>query len=197
MRGDDAIDYPEHLARDQRTAGEEKTQQVWKAEHPLAHRLMGKYLIYQKGCALGHATRPTARAESTSFATKSDQAFLVAFLAPYPQESVFKPPALQVVFEFPLHIARQYPAFLGQLALYFLITALSYNVFALMRQLLPGELAQHRAITIRWRLYAIAAKVVKTGRKRSNHDVLSMRINRLLNGVFLPRGTHSEPNIES
>ena len=34
-------------------------------------------------------------------------------------------------------------------------------------------------------------------RKRSNHDVLSMRINRLLNGVFLPRGTHSEPNIES
>jgi len=36
MRGDDAIDYPEHLARDQRTAGEEKTQQVWKAEHPLA-----------------------------------------------------------------------------------------------------------------------------------------------------------------
>ena len=116
MRGDDAIDYPEHLARDHRTAGEEKTQQVWKAEHPLAHRLMGKYLIYQKGCALGHATHPTDRAESTSFATKSDQAFLVAFLAPYPQESVFKPPALQVVFEFPLHIARQYPAFLGQLA---------------------------------------------------------------------------------
>ena len=34
-------------------------------------------------------------------------------------------------------------------------------------------------------------------RKRSNHDVLSMRMNRLLNGVFLPRGTHSEPNIES
>ena len=58
MRGDDAIDYPEHLARDQRTADEEKTQQVWKAEHPLAHRLMGKYLIYQKGCALGHATCP-------------------------------------------------------------------------------------------------------------------------------------------
>ena len=37
-------------------------------------------------------------------------------------------------------------------ALYFLITALSYNVFALMRQLLPGKLAQHRAITVRWRL---------------------------------------------
>ncbi len=50
-------------------------------------------------------------------------------------------------------------------ALYFLITALSYNLFALMRQLLPAELANHRAITLRWRLYAIAAKVVKTGRQ--------------------------------
>ncbi len=50
-------------------------------------------------------------------------------------------------------------------ALYFLISALSYNLFALMRQLLPEELAHHRAMTLRWRLYAIAAKVVKTGRQ--------------------------------
>lgn len=50
-------------------------------------------------------------------------------------------------------------------ALYFLICSLSFNLFALMRQLLPEELAAHRAITIRWRLYAIAAKVVKTGRQ--------------------------------
>lgn len=50
-------------------------------------------------------------------------------------------------------------------ALYFNIAALSYNLFALMRQLLPESLAHHRAITIRWRLYAIAAKVVKTGRQ--------------------------------
>ena len=34
-----------------------------------------------------------------------------------------------------------------------------------MRQLLPEELAQHRAMTLRWRFYAIAAKVVKTGRQ--------------------------------
>jgi len=34
-----------------------------------------------------------------------------------------------------------------------------------VRRVLPGELVQHRAITIRWRLYAIAAKVVKTGRQ--------------------------------
>ncbi len=49
--------------------------------------------------------------------------------------------------------------------LYFLISALSFNLFALMRQLLPEELASHRVMTIRWRLYAIAAKVVKTGRQ--------------------------------
>lgn len=50
-------------------------------------------------------------------------------------------------------------------ALYFLITALSYNVFALMRALLPAPLSKHRMVTIRWRLYAMAAKVVKTGRQ--------------------------------
>ena len=49
--------------------------------------------------------------------------------------------------------------------LYFLLTALSYNVIALMRGLLPGELGNHRAMTVRWRLYAMAAKVVKTGRQ--------------------------------
>ena len=48
-------------------------------------------------------------------------------------------------------------------ALYFRIAALSYNLFALMRQLLPEQLASHRATTIRWRLYGMAAKVVRTG----------------------------------
>jgi len=50
-------------------------------------------------------------------------------------------------------------------ALYFFLSAISYNLFALMRQLLPEVLAHHRATTIRWRLYAMAAKVVKTGRQ--------------------------------
>jgi hypothetical protein len=48
-------------------------------------------------------------------------------------------------------------------ALYFLISALSFNIFALMRALLPEDLAHHRGMTIRWRLYAIAAKVVRAG----------------------------------
>jgi hypothetical protein len=34
-----------------------------------------------------------------------------------------------------------------------------------MRQLLPDGLETSRAKTIRWRLYAMAAKVVKTGRQ--------------------------------
>ena len=50
-------------------------------------------------------------------------------------------------------------------ALYFRIAALSYNLFALMRQLLPEDLASHRVTTIRWRLYGMAAKVVTTGRQ--------------------------------
>jgi hypothetical protein len=50
-------------------------------------------------------------------------------------------------------------------ALYFFLSAISYNLFALMRELLPVELSHHRAMTIRWRLYAMAAKVVKTGRQ--------------------------------
>ena len=62
-------------------------------------------------------------------------------------------------------------------ALYFLIAALSYNWFALMRQLLPEELATHRVMTIRWRLYAMAAKVVQTGRQlfvklKEHHQIL-------------------------
>ncbi len=46
-----------------------------------------------------------------------------------------------------------------------------------MRQLLPEELACCRAKTIRWRLYAVAAKVVQTGRQvfvkvQSQHQAL-------------------------
>jgi len=62
-------------------------------------------------------------------------------------------------------------------AVYFSICALAYNLFALMRQLLPEGLECHRAKTIRWRLYAIAAKVVKTGRQvfvkvQAQHQIL-------------------------
>jgi hypothetical protein len=60
---------------------------------------------------------------------------------------------------------------------HFSICALAYNLFALMRQLLPEGLETSRAKTIRWRLYAIAAKVIKTGRcvfvkAQSQHQAL-------------------------
>jgi len=50
-------------------------------------------------------------------------------------------------------------------ALYFSLCALAYNLFALMRSLLPARFESCRAKTIRWRLYALAAKVVMHGRQ--------------------------------
>lgn len=50
-------------------------------------------------------------------------------------------------------------------ALYFDICSLSYNLFALMRQLLPLEFVSKRAKYVRHRLYGIAAKVVQHGRQ--------------------------------
>lgn len=78
-------------------------------------------------------------------------------------------------------------------ALYFLISALSFNLFALMRQLLPEELASHRAITIRWRLYAMAAKVVKTGRQL--FFKLQEKHQRLLNEVLTALRRFDSPPI--
>jgi hypothetical protein len=49
-------------------------------------------------------------------------------------------------------------------ALYFAICTLAYNLFALMRMLLPAQWEACRATTIRWRLYALAGKVVRHGR---------------------------------
>ena len=65
------------------------------------------------------------------------------------------------------------------------------NLFALMRQLLPEELAQHRAITVRWRLNAMAAKVVKTGRLlfvklRAKHQTLLEQVLMALRRVDPP-----------
>jgi len=71
MHGDDAENDTQRLTRDYRTAGEEKMQPEWKTEHPLAHLLMGKYLIYQQGRTLSHATCTPTRAESTVLTTET------------------------------------------------------------------------------------------------------------------------------
>lgn len=50
-------------------------------------------------------------------------------------------------------------------ALYFALCSLAYNLFALMRALLPSPWESCRAKTLRWRLYALAGKVVRHGRQ--------------------------------
>lgn len=47
---------------------------------------------------------------------------------------------------------------------YFLIAALSYNLLALLRELLPDSLSRSRTPTLRNRLYSMAGKLVKSGR---------------------------------
>lgn len=50
-------------------------------------------------------------------------------------------------------------------ALYFSLCALAYNLFALFRMFLPACFESARAKTIRWRIFALAGKVVRHGRK--------------------------------
>ena len=49
--------------------------------------------------------------------------------------------------------------------LYFNLAALAYNLYALLRDALPGALSRRRATTMRPLLYFLPAKVVKTGRR--------------------------------
>jgi hypothetical protein len=85
MRGDDAIEYPQHLTRDLRAAGEADTQLEWKTERLLAHWLVREYLIYEQGRTLGHAARAATRTEPTTLTTEHNQASPVAGLTAYPQ----------------------------------------------------------------------------------------------------------------
>jgi len=78
-------------------------------------------------------------------------------------------------------------------AVYFSICALAYNLFALMRQLLPEGLETSRAKTIRWRLYAMAAKVIKTGRQvfvkvQAQHQALLDEVLTAMRQFQLPPG---------
>ena len=50
-------------------------------------------------------------------------------------------------------------------AMYFAVTILAFNLFLLFRSLIPTPWETCRAKSIRWRIYAIAAKVVTHGRQ--------------------------------
>jgi len=63
MRGDDSVDDGEHRAHDVGAAGEDKAQGIGNAQHPLAHRLLGKHFVDEQRRALRHAPRPATGAE--------------------------------------------------------------------------------------------------------------------------------------
>ena len=70
-------------------------------------------------------------------------------------------------------------------ALYFMICAMSFNLFALMRLLLPEALSHHRVVTLRWKVYFMPAKVVRTSRQilikmtRKNQQLLEAILERI------------------
>jgi hypothetical protein len=70
-------------------------------------------------------------------------------------------------------------------ALYFALCALAYYLFALFRMFLPACFEVSREKTIRWRIFALAGKVVRHGRKlylklkQAHHDLLRDILRRL------------------
>ena len=107
MRGDAAVDDTEHTGHDLRVAGEQEAQRKRDAQHPLAHRLLGKDLIDQQRGALRHAPRAAARAEAAPLAAEHDQVLGMATVATHPQETMLETTTLEVVLELPLDILRQ------------------------------------------------------------------------------------------
>ena len=83
----------------------------------------------------------------------------------------------------------------GANALYVCMCALAYNVFALLRAGLPPEFRFARAMTMRVRLFALAAKIVQHGRQwtlklhKRHYQLLSKVFARLDDtlGEFLPK----------
>ena len=55
-----------HPAHDIGAAGEQEAQRIRDAQHPLAHRLLGKDLVDQQRGALGHAPDAAAGTEATA-----------------------------------------------------------------------------------------------------------------------------------
>ena len=113
VAGDPTIDDAEHLAPDPWTAGEQQTQGIRKAQHPLAHRLLGKHRIAPQGRALGHAPRPAAGAKAARLAAERHRVLGMAGVAAHPQKALLQAAATQVVFEFLLHIVRHGALLLG------------------------------------------------------------------------------------
>lgn len=57
VRGNHTVDNTQHPAHDRRTAGQQEPQRIWKAQHPLSHRLFRQDLIDQQGRTLSAMRR--------------------------------------------------------------------------------------------------------------------------------------------
>ena len=111
------VDDAEHSAHDLGAAGEQEAQRIRDAQHPLAHRLLGKDLVDQQCGALGHAPRAAAGAKTPTFTAEGDQVISMAAVAMHPQKPVIETPALEVIVELLLHITRQVRALRRQVRL--------------------------------------------------------------------------------
>jgi len=64
VRGDAAVDKGQHMTHDRRAAREQEAQRIRDAQHPLAHRLLGKHLVPQQRCAFAHTPGAIARTKA-------------------------------------------------------------------------------------------------------------------------------------
>lgn len=62
MLGDAAVNTTEHTGPDLRASREQEAQRIGNAQHLLAHRLFGEYLVDEQRGALDHA--PSAKRHS-------------------------------------------------------------------------------------------------------------------------------------
>lgn len=107
MRGDATVDDAEHPAHDIGAAGEQEAQRIRDAQHPLAHRLLGKDLVDQQCSTLRHAPSTTAGTKAAFLAAEGNLVLGMTGVAAYSQKAVLETPALEVVLELLLHIPRQ------------------------------------------------------------------------------------------
>ena len=117
MGGNGTVDDSQHLAHNNRVAGEKKTERKRYTQHPLAHGLMRQDFVYEQSGTVCHTPSPATWAESPLFTAERVQFFIMAGFTAYPQESVFKPSTLEVFIKLFRHICRQIPAMTGQFGL--------------------------------------------------------------------------------
>ena len=86
--GDAAVDNAQHPAQDGRAAREQKAQRIRYAQHPLAHRLLGKHLIDQQSRTLGHAPDAAAGTKTALLTAAGDQVLGMATVAAHAQEAM-------------------------------------------------------------------------------------------------------------